>query len=101
MSSNDNILLKALHMPQWVLSPPPPQFASMIDQSWYYKTPDDYYLALVFTSKLAGNDGRAMGVYHVVGEPKARNQKFPTAQEAMETIQRICSENQIHVRQWL
>lgn len=94
-------ILQALHMPSWVQMPPPPQFASMVDKSWYYKTPDDFYIALIFTSKLPGADGRCMAVYHVKGEPKARNEKFATVQEAMGAIQRIASETQLYVRQWL
>lgn len=83
--------------PSWVEMSPPPQFSSMIGKSWYYKV-DNFYLALLFTSKV--DLDRCMAIYHLKGEPKARQEKYPTVAEGMAAVQRILSENQAHVRIW-
>jgi len=72
----------------------------MVDKSWYFVTPDHYYLGMVFTSKLPGSNGRAMLIYHVRGEKKARNVKYDSAQAAMLDLQRIASETKLVTREW-
>lgn len=100
MDDANHILLMQAHMPVWRESPTPPQFGGMVDKSWYYVTPDQYYIALVFTSKLPGSNGRAMAVYRVKGEKKARNEKFENAQLAMDHVQREASQKQLEVQEW-